>query len=139
MVPAKFSVEYPGGLHVCRDLTEARLREFVASFGVRGRDVGTGWVWYRLPSFLDGALNIGMQLGFNRGSLREMTIFHDAPDIFGNDWNDWSAEKEQLRAENTRAWFEQKGFPVGQYPWGEVWSCFDTKSGFGSGGVRYAP
>ena len=134
-----FELSYPNGPHIHRGLTEAALKEFVGRIELKVRDVGTGWVWYRLPTFLDGELGIGIELGFNQGDLRELTLFHDDPATYGKDWNDWSEKKEQLRAETTRSWLYAKGFPTGHHSWGEVWSYYDAKSGFGAGGVRYAP
>ncbi|MFD1700084.1 hypothetical protein ACFSB1_12160 [Halopseudomonas phragmitis] len=133
-----FELNYPGGPYIHRGLKEQELREFLGRLDINVRDVGTGWVWYRLPTFFDGELGIGIELGFSQGNLRELTLFHDDP-VYGKSWNDWSEEKEQLRAETTRSWLQAKGFQTGNHSWGEVWSYYDAKSGFGSGGVRYAP
>jgi hypothetical protein len=135
----EFELKYPSGLYIHRGFKEIEIEQFLDMLEITVRDLGTGWVWYRLPTFVDGGVGIGTELGFNCGNLQEITLFHDDPAIYGADWNDWSETKEKLRAENTLCWLQRRGFDPGQYHWGEVWSYYDTKSRFGSGGVRYAP
>jgi hypothetical protein len=134
----EFELHYPDGPHIHRGLTEATMRRFASHLEIKIRDVGTGWVWYRLPTFLDGTLGIGVDLGFNHGRLEQLTLFHDDPAIYGEDWSDCSEKEEKLRAETTHSWLRAKGFQIGRHSWGEVWSHYDAKSGFGAGGVRYA-
>lgn len=136
---SEFELNYPNGPHIQRGLAETALKEYLGRMELKVRDLGTGWVWYRLPTFLDGSLSIGIELGFNQGHLKEITLFHDDPAIYGKDWSDWSEEKEKHRAEIIRSWLQSKGFQTGCHSWGEVWSYYDAKSGFGAGGVRYAP
>ncbi|MFB0725014.1 hypothetical protein ACEU6F_04970 [Aeromonas salmonicida] len=135
----EFELKYPSGPYIHRGLREAELETFLNVLDIKVRDVGTGWIWYRLPTFADGEIGIGIELGFNHGNLQELILFHDDPAIYGTGWSDWSETKEKLRAESTLCWLQDRGFDTGQHYWGEVWSYYDAKSGFGSGRVRYSP
>lgn len=69
MTVREFELNYPNGPHIHRDLTEAALKTFIGRVDMKIRDVGTGWAWYLLPTFFDGALGIGIELGFNQSNL----------------------------------------------------------------------
>jgi hypothetical protein len=97
----------------------------------------TGWVWYSLPTLQDGDYVIGVGLGSNHGSL-EMISLVDTDPRFGNNWNEWSEDKERLRAKSTESWLNSKGIEVGSYSWGSVGAAFDAKGGHGSATVRFA-
>lgn len=69
MTVREFELNYPNGPYIHRDLTEAALKTFIGRVDMKIRDVGTGWAWYLLPTFFDGALGIGIELGFNQSNL----------------------------------------------------------------------
>lgn len=136
----EFALRHPGGFCIDRYLREKTLREFQGRPGFARQPEGAaGWAWYTLPTFRDGALPLGVKLGFQRGALQQINLFHDDPALYGATGETGPADKERLRASNTRDWLRAKGFPVGSYPWGEVWVGYDPRSDFGSGGVRYTP
>ena len=90
-----------------------------------------------MPSFTGGELRIGIELGFLRGHLKQLTLFDDDPS-HGEDWNDWLEEKKRPRAERIRSWLRSQGSQVGSYYWGGMWASYDAGSRFTSGGVRFA-
>jgi len=97
----------------------------------------TGWVWYRLPVFIDEGITVGIALGFNGGTLEQISL-SDVDPKFGTGWSEWSEEKEKQRAESIGNWLTGKGYRTGAYEWGGVWAGFDPKGGFGTATVRYA-
>ncbi len=134
-----FVLQWPGGPRIDRDLREEALAAFRGQPGFRLREAGAaGWTWCHLPTFQDGPTPIDLELGFQDGTLRQISLFHDEPTLYGADEAAQPTNREHLRAEKTRVWLRSKGFPVGSYPWGEVWANYDPRSDFGSGGVRYA-
>lgn len=130
----EFALQYPGGLRVGADLREDALADLRGQPGFRQRGTGTdGWTWYCLPTFRESSVAIAVELGFRDGVLHQISLYHDDPVVYGTGGQD----KEHIRAENTRTWLRAKGFPVGVYSWGEVWTSYDPRSNFGGGGVRY--
>jgi hypothetical protein len=98
--------------------------------------MGNGWVWYRLPAFPDADVSVVASLAFNRGVLEEISLA-DANSKYGASWNDWSEERERARAASIGAWLNTRGFPAGNYSWGQVWWGYDAKGGGGSAVVRF--
>ena len=132
----EFILDHPAGVRVSRSLTESDLLRSLPSVASTKRDMKTGWVWYRLPSFMDDDREIASSLGFNQGALKMIDFAVIDPKI-GKDWNDWSAEMERLRAQSIEQWLKSKGFTPGSYPWGAVWAGCDPKTGDAGGCVRY--
>ncbi|MDB6174154.1 MAG: hypothetical protein JWL59_3465 [Chthoniobacteraceae bacterium] len=133
----EFELQYPGGPLITQGVQEPVILQLQESISIKRRDMRTGWVWYTLPSFPDAGISLIISLGFVDGFLREISIAHDDTTLYGRGWDDWSEEKEILRAENTAKWFKKKGFELGTFSWGSIWASYDPKGGFGSGGVRY--
>lgn len=130
----EFMLQYPGGLRIGAGMREEALADLRGQPGFRPRETGAdGWAWYCLPALRDGSVAVAVELGFRDGTLQQISLYHDDPILYGPGAKD----KEHVRAENTRTWLRAKGFPVGVYPWGEVWTSYDPRSDFGSGGVRY--
>lgn len=132
----EFTLSYPGGLTIARGLTQRTLLAYLPN--PPKSDMKTGWVWYSLPVFHDEGMSIGISLGFFNGSLRELSCAQRDAELYGAGWNDWSRRKEERRAKNTAAWLKKKGYDLGQFSWGQVWSSFDEKAGIGYVGVRYS-
>jgi hypothetical protein len=136
MTNKEFQLLHPAGLHVSRHLSEVSFLDSAVGRDARRTDMHTGWVWYRLPVFRDDGIMVGIALGFNSGMLEQISL-SDVDPKFGTGWSEWSAEKEQQRANSIGNWLDGKGFPARSYDWGEVWAGFDSKGGFGSATVRY--
>jgi hypothetical protein len=133
-----FELIHPAGIRIARDLTHAALLALEAGRDLPHHDMGTGWVWVRLPAFQDGDVIVAVSLGFHQGVLEQIS-FSDANSKYGSNWNDWSEEQEQLRAASIGNWLRDRGYPPGTYGWGSVWAAYDQKDASGSAGVRYAP
>ncbi len=98
--------------------------------------MGTGWAWYSLPRFEDRAVVVSITLGFEGSRLSQLELLDGNPK-FGIGWDNWSEQNEKLRADSIGGWLTAQGFPSGRYTWGEVWSGYDPRGGFGSAGVRF--
>jgi len=58
---------------------------------------------------------------------------------FGASWNDWSEEKEYERKRFHDQWLADTiGFPHAHYPWGQLSSDYNAKSGFSAIHLRYS-
>lgn len=132
-----FELLHPAGVAISRGLTQAKLMDSFKGQDLPHQDMGTGWVWIRLPPFPDGELVVAISLGFNRGTLEQISL-SDANPKYGTSWDDWSEKQEQLRANAMGRWLTDRGYAAGSYSWGSVWAAYDAKSGSGSAGVRYA-
>jgi hypothetical protein len=137
MIVKDFELWHPAGIRISRDLKEVELTSALPGVEASKTDMRTGWIWYRLPPFTDGEVVVAMSLGFNSGLLERVTLTN-ADVTFGGSWNEWSEEKERLRAASIGAWLRSKGFAAGTYSWGSVWAGFDAKGGSGSASVEYA-
>jgi hypothetical protein len=129
----QFTLRHPIGLSISSSLTEAEL----AGFDCPRNDMRTGWVWYQLPAFQEDDVLVGIALGFNLGKLEQVTL-SDTHNKFGSGWDDWSEQKETLRAKSIGDWLSRKGFPSGSYAWGVVWCGYDPRGGFGAAFVQIA-
>jgi len=129
-----FVLEHPCGLRVERSLQESLVQQVD---GVSSRDMGTGYVWYRLPLAEIAGRRISMSVCFHEHRLESLSLADVDPE-FGTSWDDWSEAKEKARADATKRWLEAVGYPVGDYDWGVVWAGTDPKTGDGGGGVRFA-
>lgn len=136
MANKEFQLQHPSGLRISRDLSEESFLDSLAGRNAIITDMQTGWVWYRLPEFHDDDVIVGIALGFNSGRLIDVSLSNCDPK-YGAGWNEWSVEKEKLRAESIGNWLASKGYPIGTHDWGGVWAGFDAKGGFGSATVRY--
>jgi hypothetical protein len=133
----EFELLHPVGLRVSRSLTEADLLSSFQHEQLKRTDMHTGWVWYRLPTFTESDLVIGISLGFNSGALEQVSLSDTHPK-YGTSWNAWSEEQELLRAKQIGSWLAGSGFAPGTYSWGTIWAGYDAKGGFGHAVVRYA-
>lgn len=134
----EFELQHPAGIRISRSLTEQALLASLSGVEDSRIDMGTGWVWYRLPLFPDGTTVISVSLAFHLGRL-EMIQLTDTDKAYGAGWDHWSEAGERDRAESTSRWLTAKGFPPGVYRWGEIGCTFDPKGGFGSATVRFVP
>lgn len=128
-----FSLEHPAGIHVSRDLPEAEVRDIP---DVRRRDMGTGYVWYDLPSFRQGSEEIWVSLCYFKSALLSISVGMESPALPGS-LHELSGTRELRRAEMIASWLDSKGWKLGRYPWGEVWAYRDPKTGDGCGGVHF--
>jgi hypothetical protein len=133
MSAGQFILQHPAGLSISSSLTEADL----AGIDCPRNDMGTGWVWYQLPAYQEDDVLVGIGLGFNLGKLAQVSL-SDTDNKFGSGWENWSEEKEKLRAKSIGKWLSRKGFPSGHYAWGVVWCGYDAKGGFGAALVQLA-
>lgn len=133
MQPHGFHFDHPCGLRVSRDLPESQV---LSVEGVQTHDMRTGYVWYRLPVVTSEGESISISLGYHLGHLDFLWIRVTDGNLEPN-WSEWSEDKEHAVAQRTAVWLAARGYPLGSYNWGEIWSHYDPKSGMGSGGVRY--
>ena len=100
MQSPEFTFDHPIGIRISRDLRES---DATSLEGVGRRDMGTGNVWYSVPSVVSESNEILMSLCFRLGVLDSISIAasHTA---LGSSWSDWSEEKEQTRAKQTVEW-----------------------------------
>lgn len=70
---------------------------------------------------------------------QDLTMIHLAMSDpkWGTSWNDWSEEKERDREKAHDDWLRKTLGRQRQYPWGEVWSGYDQKSGGSSIRIDY--
>jgi hypothetical protein len=115
----------------------------------RWDDMQTGWMHAHLPGEVDGDRNVGVRLLFEGERLEGYRLAILDP-RYGTSWDDWSEEKQLAQRDAHDQWLvEMLGpgvrtrAPGGMelsytFPWGDVWSTYDPRSGGSSIGVRYA-
>lgn len=133
MKPPEFAFDHPSGLRICRDLQELEVASLA---GVNRRDMGTGYVWYSMPVATSESGDLQVAMCFHLGILDSVSF---AVNDTGEDrrGSEWSEETERSQAKRTQKWLKAQGYAAGRYSWGEVWACYDPKSGSGSAGIRY--
>lgn len=105
--------------------------------GVERADKGNGYSQYVPPVVKICGKNVRVSLHFLNGKIEYVFFDLIDPALYGSGWNDFSEEKEKLRARDTEVWLKVLGYSVDQYSWGTIWAGFDPKSGNGHGGVRF--
>jgi hypothetical protein len=130
----KFEIDTSEGIKISSDLND----EDVSSIqNVHPRDIGNGYVWYWLPPTAIDNLNVVFGVCFFEGKLQSVNISLSNPEIYGGGWDDFSEAKEKLRAQHTAEWLAKRGYKLGEFDWGSIWSGYDSKGGFGHAVVRY--
>jgi hypothetical protein len=136
MTDKEFLLEHPCGLTICRKLRESDL---MGLLGLRRDNMLTGHVWYELPRGEIGGRIIAIRICFHEGALSALSLAVVDADLHDSGWSDWSQEGEERLARETRNWFRELGFLVGEYSWGTVYAEYDPKGGSGGGGVGFSP
>jgi hypothetical protein len=84
------------------------------------------------------SLPVGLTLYFYHQQLECVSIVA-SDSRFGSSWNDWSEEKEKDRKRFHDQWLvETIGTTSAQFPWGQLSSDYDGKSGFSAIHLRYS-
>ena len=130
----KFEIELNDGIRISSVLKEKDVSTLP---NVHPRDIGNGYVWYWLPAVELDNLQVLFGLCFFSGELRDINVSLSNPDLYGGSWNDFSEEKEKLRAKHTEQWLAKRGYKTGTFQWGTIWAGYDSKGGFGHAVVRY--
>ena len=133
----RFVLNHSCGVSLRTGLSESDLLASLPMLAGAGRDMRTGWVWYRLPVFQDSEVLVSIAAGFHLGVL-EMLLVSDSSPRFGSNWDDWSESKERDRAASISSWLSSKGYSSGEYVWGSIWSGYDPKGGSGCASIRLA-
>lgn len=132
---SEFKFNHPSGIMIEGSLTEFQLK---STLNLAATDMGTGWFWYNLPlATASSGEHFSMRLAFLSGKLREIHITYINNEANEKNWDKWSEKEERLRAKKSDNWLSEHGFPSGKYPWGEVWSGYDSKGGSGCTIVRF--
>ena len=96
------------------------------------------WCSYRLPSIPQPDTELFIVLQFHGEQLLSLNLSHSAA-RFGTSWADWSEERElALKAFHERWLLGNLRLHLGDYPWGDISSCYDAKGGSSFITVRYA-
>jgi hypothetical protein len=140
------ALRLPSG-SIGRDLTRSAFLLSPLHAPAGSADMHTGWMQGRAIQTLDG-LVFGVDLVFEGERLDYYSLCLDDA-RYGTSWGDWSEEKQLAHRDAHDAWLvstlgpgERKPSPWGpelrySFPWGEVWSTFDTRGGFSTIGVRF--
>lgn len=84
-------------------------------------------------------LEAGLRLYFRDQRLDAVSIVA-SDGRFGVSWDDWSEEKELARKRFHDEWLADHRVATNvDFPWGQVSSNYDAKSGFSSIHLRYSP
>ena len=132
LMPKELDLMHPCGLHIAKGLSERGVN---AIDGVQTRDMQTGYVWYNLPQGEIAGRVVAMSLCFFKQQLDRLSVAVIDEALYGSSWDDWTAEKEEVRAVATGRWLADVGYVVGKYPWGTVHAGTDPKTGDGSGSI----
>ncbi|GEM_PF-3600779 len=131
----KFRLDLKNGLILSSELSES---EVVVIPDVNIRDMKNGYIWYALPPVEMNGEKIVFNLCFFQSKLQSVNVSIANPELYGGSWNDFSEDKEKLRAKDTEKWLSNIGYKTGKYSWGVIWAGYDSKGGFGHAVVRYA-
>ena len=134
MTQKEFKIFHPSGIDISCDLKESAMS---AIDNAERKDMGTGYIWYLLPTSEVFGKEVSFNLCFFNGALFTAHFSLHDPKLYGKNWDDWSEEKERLRAKDTAAWLVSQGYKLGSYSWGEIWAGYDPKGATGGGGVNF--
>lgn len=86
---------------------------------------------------MDHGFQVGIELAFLHGALRECLLFHDDDHRYGRSWDEWSERRERRRAKALGTWLAALGWRHGNYAWGGIWVGYEPRTGMRGGWVRY--
>ena len=92
--------------------------------------------WYYLDTAQILTRQVSVSLYFSNEQLNRIEFFLEDP-MYGESWDDWSESKEFKRVGATKMFLKELGYTKERYSWGEVWVGYDSKAGFGYGGISF--
>ena len=102
-------------------------------------DMRNGWKWIRLKSVESDSAKFHIALSFNNGVLQLLDFTVDPKDSDSSDsgYDNWSAEKEQIRLKEFEKWLTNEVGQKRSFDWGKIQAVYDPKSSFSSIIVNY--
>ena len=132
-----FSFHHASGLEITSGL---KRTDAASVIGSALRDMKTGYVWIDLPESTLAGWQVRSSVCFFGEDVHSITIAISDTERYGGGWDEWSEEKENLRAEDTNQLLLSLGYPNGSFDWVDVWTGFDRKGGSGHGIImRWTP
>lgn len=99
--------------------------------GLRVDDMYNGYCWYSFITSTSDHKEVSISICLHNDQFDSAHVALSNSDLYGSDWSDWTEEKQQKCAADTREWLSKKGFKPGDYDWGSLWCGYDAKSGSG--------
>mgnify|MGYP006896874751 CR=1 FL=1 len=102
-------------------------------------DMKTGWKWIRLKAVESDTAKYHIGLAFNNGELQLLDFIVDTKDSdpSENGYDNWSAQKEQIRLKEFEKWLTNEIGQQRTFEWGKIQAEFDPKGSFSSIAVHY--
>ena len=103
--------------------------------GVVKNDMENGYICYSFSGIHLMGEEISISFCFLTSKLISLEIALSNKLKYGSSWDDFSEEKEQLRAEDTESWLRGSGI-INKCDWGSFAFGYDPKSASGAAVVR---
>ena len=136
------------GGRIDRGTTRSAFRASPVAQGCRWEDMRTGWTQAVLSTQAAGPRTFTVRVLFECEQLDGYRLCAVDP-RYGASWDEWSEEKERARSDAHDALLidllgpgARRQRPDGSeltyaFPWGDVWSAYDARSGGSEIGVRF--
>jgi hypothetical protein len=129
----KIILDLINGIELSPDLEERQISRIPDSIQ---KDMGNGYVWYYLVNRPIKSETVSFSLCFYQQKLFSLSFALSNKQRYGFGWEDFSEEKEKLRAFDTEKWLIQNNFILTLKSWGQFWVGYDAKSGAGKAILR---
>ena len=130
----RFALELPSGVTISPRLQEHDLAPLLPETDA---SISNPPGWLHIPEQPIGGTKVMLNLHFHQGRLESIHLAVSDRSLYGASWDGWAEAKEKQRAEDTKEWLSRAGYPPGTYPWGDVWTGYDTKGGSGGAVIRF--
>lgn len=126
-----------GGVLLSPTLSRTQFLRSPALSAVAPCVVNAPWCSYRLPDIPQADTEVGIVVQFHGERLMWLCLCHEAA-RFGQNWSDWSRERERDRERFHEHWLRAVlGVLPGRYDWGEIASRYDECGGCSAITIRY--
>lgn len=130
----RFTLELPNGISVSPELQE---NEVSSKRDVTKHDMGNGYVWYFYTATSFKSEDVSFSFCFLNQTIMSLNIALSDKEKYGSGWDDFSEEKEKLRAFDTKIWLNKTKINPSCKSWGDLSVGYDSKGGCGSAIIRF--
>jgi hypothetical protein len=92
---------------------------------------------WKLAGEYASGLSFLVALYFTGEELAMVSLADADPKFGGKDWSEWSEQKELSRKASHDAWLKTYAVSRRTFPWGEIFSEYDSRSGGSTIGICY--
>ena len=116
----------------------SEIKAFKLSEIQEERDLGNGWIHYTVRNVEESGEFFIFIFFFYKENLDSVSfVVNDSPFDLNSGWDSWSEKTEREKAVKYNSWLNKEIGIGRKFPWGNIWTDYDQKSGGSSIFIRY--